>query len=92
MNFIINKRIKYLRNVRGENQEKLINVLHIARTTIVYLENGDEPITESTRRKLAAYFEVPLVYFKESKKNDKINTILERTYEILLNNDLGFFK
>lgn len=81
-------RLKFLRNEKGENLEKIAKYLDVSIQTISNYENGKREMTPDTIIKLAEYFGVSTDYLlgksdirnPEEVKEDKLNVAFSSGY------------
>ena len=74
----VGERIKYLREKKGESQEKLGEAIGLSQNSISKLEKGDTQLTLENQINIAKHFNVSHDYLCIGVRNDSILTLLEK--------------
>jgi len=74
----VGERIKYLREKKGESQEKLGEAIGLSQNSISKLEKGETQLTLENQINIAKHFNVSHDYLCIGVRNDSILTLLEK--------------
>lgn len=74
----VGERIKYLREKKGESQEKLGEAIGLSQNSISKLEKGETQLTLENQYSIAKHFNVSHDYICTGKDNDSILMLLEK--------------
>ncbi len=74
----VGERIKYLREKKGETQEKLGDAVGLSQKSISNIENGITPLALDNQIRIAEYFNVSHDYLCTGRNNDSILKLLEK--------------
>ncbi|MBV7273752.1 helix-turn-helix transcriptional regulator [Clostridiaceae bacterium UIB06] len=74
----VGERIKYLREKKGESQEKLGEAIGLSQNSISKIEKGETQLTLENQCSIAEHFNVSHDYICTGKDNDSILALLEK--------------
>ena len=74
----VGERIKYLREKKGETQEKLGDAIGLSQKSVSNIEKGITPLAIDSQIRIAEHFNVSHDYLCTGKDNDSILRVLEK--------------
>ena len=86
----IQKRMRFLREQKGESQDTVAKFLNIKRNTYASQENTAKQVKDEIIEKLASYYKVSASYIRYGQQEENIKTINEpdakTKYNLVLSN------